>query len=140
MDQGPLVSEQIEAGATFLREFQKNFPVQVAFWLKDSESGERYLYVASEQITDENFDVAYGEVARIWKEIQEPWFDPFKVKVIGDQDPLAKAALEALQRRGGRGPVRLYGQVFGGIAVDEVYVYPVMTVTPASETGHAGIA
>jgi len=131
MDQGPLVSEQIEAGAAFLREFQKSFPVRVAFWLKDSDSGERYLYVASEQITDDNFDVAYLDVARIATEIQDPWFDPFRVKVIGDEDPLAKAALEAQRRHAGRGGhVRLYGHVFGGLAVDEVYLYPATTLTP----------
>ena len=59
MDHGPLVSEQIDAGARFLYEFQKHLPLQSAFWLKDSEQGGWYLYLASEQITDENFDLVY---------------------------------------------------------------------------------
>jgi hypothetical protein len=130
MDQGPLVMEQIDAGAAFLREFQKYVPVQVAFWLKDSDSGEWYLYATSDQITDDNFDVAYGEVARIAREIQEPWFDPFQVKVIGLEDSLAQAALEVKRRHGGRGPTRLHGQAFGGVTVDEVHVYPSPMAAP----------
>src|SRR5262249_20728459 len=122
MDQGPLVSEQIDAGARFLTEFQKYVPVQVAFWLKDSEEGVWYLYVASDQITDDNFDLAYGEVARLAGALRDPWFDPFRVKVIGADDPLAKAALEAQQRY--RTPVHLYGEMFGGVSAEEVYIYP----------------
>jgi hypothetical protein len=89
MDQGPLGTGQIKAGARFLGEFQKCFPVQVAFWLKESDTGAWYLYVASDQITDDNFDVAYGEVARIGGQISDPFFDPFQIKVIGVDDPLA---------------------------------------------------
>ena len=48
MDQGPLVIEQIDAGARFLAEFEKKIPVMAAFWLKASEEGSWYLYVASE--------------------------------------------------------------------------------------------
>ena len=97
MDQGPLVSEQIEAGARFLREFQKYAPIQAAFWLKDSEEGAWYLYVASDQITDENFDMAYLEVARVAGRLQDPWFDPLRVKVLGTHKPVAKAALDLIE-------------------------------------------
>src|SRR5262249_13920507 len=102
MDQGPLVAEEIEAGARVLAEFQKSYPVQSAFWLKESDDGYWYHYVASERITDENFDRAYGEVVRIAMALQDPWLDTFKVKVIGADDPLAKAALELRRRYPGQ--------------------------------------
>src|SRR5260370_31574598 len=102
MDQGPLVSEQIEAGAGLLGEFRKYVPVQTAFWLKESEEGEWYLYVVSDQITDDNFDVAYGEVARLAGTIEDPWFDPFQVKLIGQDDPLARAVADLYRRYAGR--------------------------------------
>jgi hypothetical protein len=124
MDQGPLVAEQITAGARFLREFEKYVPVQSAFWLKDSETGEWYLYVASEQINDDNFDVAYGEVVRIWEVLRDPWFDSLQVKVIGADDPLAKAVLDIRGRYPGRTTLRLNGQALGGLSVEELYVYP----------------
>jgi hypothetical protein len=131
MDQGPLVNEQIEAGARFLAEFQKYAPILAAFWLKGSENGRWWLYVASEQITGENFDLAYGEVARLYRTLQDPQFDPFAVKVIGADHRLAKAAVARQQRYGGRTPPRVRGDVFGGVSVDEVYFYPTPIPVPA---------
>jgi hypothetical protein len=131
MDQDALVIEQIDAGARFLCEFQKYLPVQAAFWLKESDEGEWSLYVASDLITDDNFDVAYGEVLRIAGELHDPWFDPFQVKLIGIHDPLARAALDLQRRYPGRTPTRFPGTTFGGIGVEEVYVYPSPLPVPA---------
>ena len=72
MDHEPLVKEQIDAGARFLREFDKYAPVRVAFWLKESDRQYWHLYVASDEITDDNFDLAYGEVIRIAGELRSP--------------------------------------------------------------------
>lgn len=123
MDQGPLVGEQIEAGARFLAEFQKYRPVQCAFWLKDSEYGEWYLYVASEQINDDNIDVGYEEVLTIAAQKQDSVFDPFQVKLVGDDHPLAKAALDFSLRHPGRTSIGMRGKAFGGMSVDEMYIY-----------------
>ena len=132
MDQGPLVREQIDAGARFLGEFQKYAPVQVAFWLKESDNGEWNLYVASEHITDDNFELAYGEVLRIAGELRDPSFDPFQVKVIGADDSLAKAVLDIHRRYPGRAANRLHGKVYGGLPVEEVYIYPSPIPVPAT--------
>ncbi|OWK36493.1 hypothetical protein [Fimbriiglobus ruber] len=132
MDQGPLVIDQLDAGARFLDEFQKYVPVQAAFWLKESDEGEGSLYVASDKITDDNFDVAYGEVLRIAGVLHDPHFDPFQVKLIGADDPLAKAALDVHRRYPGRTASRFYGKVFGGLPVDEVYLYSSPIPVPAT--------
>jgi hypothetical protein len=131
MDQGPLVSEQIDAGARFLGAFHQSYPVQSAFWLKDSEEGAWYLYVASDQITDDNFDVAYGEVVRIAGELQDPWFDTFQLKVIGADDPLAKAAADLRRRYPSQSPVRIHNRTFGDTFAEEVYLYPSPLPAPA---------
>ena len=65
MDQGPLVTAQIDAGAELCGEFDKYEPVKIAFWLKASDEEQRYFYIASERIDDTNFDLAYGEVLRL---------------------------------------------------------------------------
>jgi hypothetical protein len=127
-----LVDEQINAGAKFLGEFHKYLPVQSAFWLKESDEGERNLYVVSDQITDDNFDVAYGEVLRIAGAIRDSWFDPFQVMLLSADDPLAKAAREVQQRYPGRTPIRLYGKMFGGVSAEELYLYPSPVPAPAS--------
>jgi hypothetical protein len=125
MDQGPLVIEQIDAGATFLGEFGKRAAIAAAFWLKASEEDLWYLYVASDEFNAKNLDVAYGEVLRIAGQMQNPYFDPFQVKLIKRSHPLAKAALEMLQRFPGRMATRLHRRNFGGMSADEVYIYPI---------------
>jgi len=132
MDQSALVSERIAAGARFLAGLQKTLPVQVAFWLKSSEETEGHLYVASDQVTDKNIDTAYGEVLRVLLAMPNPWLDPFQVKLIGAEDPLAQAARNVLRRYPGRGPAGVHGQIFGGMSVDEVYIYPSVVPAPAS--------
>jgi hypothetical protein len=131
MGPGPLVNEQVSAGATFLGEFQKYAPVQAAFWLKESDEAHWDLYVASDQISDENFDLAYGEVGRIAVQLHDPGLDVFQVKVIGADHPLAAAALDALRRFRSKAPVRLCDTTFGGVSADEVYVYPSPVPAPA---------
>jgi hypothetical protein len=124
MDQGPLVIEQTEAGAAFLAAFGKTATVAAAFWIKASDEGSWYLYVASDEFNEKNLDVAYGEVLRIAGQMQNPYFDPFQVKLIKESHPLAKAAIEILQRFPGRMPTRLHRRNFGGMSVEEVYIYP----------------
>jgi hypothetical protein len=124
MDKGPLVNEEIDAAARFLAEFHKSYPVQMAFWLKDGETGNWRLYIVSDQITYENFDVAYGEVVRITGEHLDPWFDGMQVKVLGADEPLAKAVAELRRRFPARSHARFGAQVVDGIEAAEIYVYP----------------
>jgi hypothetical protein len=107
-----------------VREFDKFEPVIVAFWLKASDEEHRYLYIASEQINDTNIDVAYGEVLRLANQMQSLYLDPFRVKLINADDPLALAAAEINRRFPGRLATRFGGKSFGGISVHDVYVYP----------------
>jgi hypothetical protein len=124
MDQEPLVTEQIEAGQRFIEEFESRYPVQAAFWLKATEDSFWYLYVVSDRITDENFDVAYGEVLRLSQRMKYPNFDPFRVNVIGVENPLAKAALEIYRRYPEGVPARAGVGMFGLRGAEGVYLYP----------------
>lgn len=112
MDQGSVVREEIDAGAKFLAEFEKQFPIQAAFWLKEDE-GRWYLYVASDQINDQNVRLAYREVIRVAGAMRDPNFDP-----------LALAALEILRRYPGRSAAHLRQRNFGGLGIEEGYIYP----------------
>src|SRR2546425_13369387 len=98
MDQGPLVTEQIDAGAKLINEFDKYKPVQAAFWVKESVDGQWYLYLASDQIDDSNFDLAYGEILRMLGSGPHLWLDPFQVKVIGVEDQMTKAVLDLMHK------------------------------------------
>lgn len=124
MDQGPLVMPQIEAGARLVKEFDAYKPVSAAFWLKEGESRNWYLYLASDQIDDSNFDLAYGEVLRITGNTPDPWLDPFQVKVVGSDAPVAKDVIAVRQKYPGKMATRFHGHQLGGVMVEEAYIYP----------------
>jgi hypothetical protein len=129
MDQERLVTEQIDAGAKFLGELERKIPVAAAFWLKAPEES-RYLYVVWDPLDDKDLDVAYGEVLQIANQMRNPYFDPFRVKLIKPSHALAKAALENLRRFPGRMATRLHRTNFGGVGVDEANIYPMPITVP----------
>jgi hypothetical protein len=132
MDQGPLVSEQIEAGARLAKEFADTYkPLQAVFWLKESEDGQWYLYLASDQINDSNFDLAYGEVLRLVGPGSNPWLDPFQVKVTGVDDPVARAVADIQRKYPGKTATRLRNRQLGGVYIDEAYIYALPITVPA---------
>lgn len=124
MDQAPLVIDEIDAGTEFIKKLNAYHPVIAACWLRAVEDGERYLYVALEGLTDENSDVAYGEILRITREMKDHYIDPFRVKLISTDHPLAKAVVDVYRRFPGRIPTRFDGSVFGGMPVADLYIYP----------------
>ncbi len=132
MDQGPLVAEETDAGAELVRQFDKYSPVKAAFWVKGSDEGRWYLYIASDQFDDRNLDVAYGEILRLAGQMASPYLDPFQVKLIASSDPLAKAVSEIHQRYPGHSATRFGGKNLGGMGVEGAFIYPssVTTLTP----------
>jgi len=124
MDQEPLVREEIDAGAEFLRAFDQYAPVKAAFWLKVGDEGNRHLYIASERIDDTNFVLAYREVIRLANQMPSIYFDPFRVKVLNADKPLARAAAEINECFPNRLGTRIGGGMFGGVFVDQAYIYP----------------
>ena len=130
MDQGPLVREKIDAGAKFLKLFQRYAPIRAAFWLKPAEDDGRWnLYLWAEEFTDQNFDLAYGEVLRLARTLQDPNFDPFEVRILRGKNALAQAAVDIYKRYPAKIATHYNGRSFGGISVDGVYIYPPPAVT-----------
>jgi hypothetical protein len=123
MDQDSLVTDAIDAGAAFLAEFEKKFPVAAAFWLKAREDTPWYLYVASDQFAGENRTKAYEEMHRINQEMRDIHLD-FKVKLIETDDPMAQTAIGLHKLYTIKKPTRLRDRHFGRIFPDEVWLYP----------------
>lgn len=92
--------------------------------MREAEDEERYLYAALDGLTDENFDIAYGEVLRITGAMKSYYMDPFRVKLISTSDPVARAVMDVYKRFPGRRPTRFNGRVFAGREVVEIYIYP----------------
>lgn len=123
MDQGPLVNDEIDTGRAFVNRFADYAPVKIAFWLKDSEYGQWYLYVASDEVNGTNIGVAYGEVLRVAAAMPVPKIDPFQVKLVGGDEPITRAVLELQRRHPGRTSMRHHGSRLGDVNVDELYLY-----------------
>jgi hypothetical protein len=130
VDQGPLVTEQIDAGEELLARFQQYKPVSAAFWLRESETP-WYLYLASDQIDDTNFDLAYGEVVKLLDARSRLWLDPMQVKVRGTSDPVVQSIVSLQQKFPAPHPTRLHHRLLGGRSVEEAYIYPL----PAAAAG-----
>ncbi|MDX1946193.1 MAG: hypothetical protein SFU86_12410 [Pirellulaceae bacterium] len=130
MDTIPLVADEIDAGFDFLRRMNDYRHVTAACWLRAGENEERYLYAAVEGLTVANSGPAYLEVLRITQEMTDHYLDPFRVKLIEVNDPVAKAIEEIYRRFPAPIPTRFQGRVFAGMAVSEVYIYPPLPCKP----------
>ncbi len=129
MDQGTLVEMQIEDGRKLMgRLAEEGIPVTVAFWAKESESGQWFLYLVTPLISEGGVArPAYRRVNAVLTQMPSPfWIHPLEVKLIGPTDPVARDVL-AVHERAGRSrvrPVRWEGTRLGELSVEGVYLYP----------------
>ena len=130
MDTSPLVRDEVDAGREFLKQLDAYMPVIAACWLRESEDEERYLFAALDGLGDDTIRMAYGEVSRITQGMKDFYVDPFRVKLIGKDHPVAKAIMEVYQRHSGRIPIPLNGRSLPGMSVAEVYIYPPLAHKP----------
>jgi len=121
MDSSQLVTEEIDAGAEFIRQFEQQTPVKVAFWLRAADDDYRYLYVAPEHF--DGTRAAYEQVVRIAAPLRSPWFDAFRVKLIRPDHPMATAASDIQRRFPALLPSRLGNTLFGDVFADDSYIY-----------------
>ena len=124
MDNGPLVKEEIDSGAILAQAFDNYAPLKAAFWLRASDEEQRYLYLTSDSIDDTNFDLAYGEVGRLLRELHLPDLDSMRIKVVGGTNPLAEAAAKLAKRYPSSTGRRFGSCTFGDMFVNDGYVYP----------------
>lgn len=132
MDQKILVTEETNAGLELIERLSAFLPIQAAFWLKDAYDGHWFLYLASELVTDETIREGYGEVIRAYNQKPNIYLDLMRVKLISLDNPLAKEALEIYERYPGYAPTFLGARTFGGLSIEEGYLYPQSIMAPAS--------
>ncbi len=84
MDQNTLVIAEAEkeAGRDLIQRLGESRPVQLAFWLKPTESPRWFLYILADGINDSNVDRGYREVLLRLQEMPTAYLDPFQVKLI----------------------------------------------------------
>ena len=134
MGQDTLVIDEGEkdAGTELIERISETWPVKLAFWLKPTDSDQSFLYIAAEGIDDSNIDRGYQEVLRRAKELRAPYFDPFVVKLIKSDDPLARAVMEVHRRFPERLTVNFNGRNLGGMSIEGAYLYPLRDTSSVS--------
>ncbi len=124
MGQESLVMDEIEAGADLIRAMNHFADVKVAFWLKEDEEDERYLYLSSDHFDLANRPRAYEELTRIMDRNPSIFVDPLRVSLIGGDDRWATAAKQINDRFADRLGTRLRSVMFGGQPIAGAYIYP----------------
>lgn len=125
MDQGPLVKDQIDIGEAFVAEFNKIVPVSSAFWLKESDGGWWYLYIASDKIDDGNRRNYYAEALNLADGFPKtPFFDPLSIKLVSSDSPVAREVQEMQFRYPQQMPTFYRRGRLGNVSIDEAYIYP----------------
>jgi hypothetical protein len=122
MDQAVLVGGQVAGGEERIKQMQLGgLDITVAFWAKESESGNWYLYVASKDVDRDGALRAYRKVVDAVRLHPNPWADMLQIKLIGTDEPPAKAALAHRKRDL---PTIYNNPYLGNLSIDEAFIYP----------------
>ena len=134
MGQDSLVIDDGEkdAGEELVHRISETWPVKLAFWLKPADGDQWFLYIVAEGIDDSIIRQGYKEVLRRVQEMRTPYFDPFQVKLIRADHPLALAVAEVLQRYPVGPAINYNGRYLGGMSIEGAYIYRLPHVSPAS--------
>ena len=128
MAQATLVETQMKDGQRLLdRLRQEGIAVTAAGWVKESDSGDWYLYLATPLVGEDDVATpAYRRVLAVIREMEKEGFemDPFEIKAIGPHDPIAKALTAQRDGRRARTPTWFGGSRLGELAVEAAYIYP----------------
>lgn len=124
MDQGTLVESQINDGAKIVEKLRETgFDVAAAWWMKSSEEGLWFLYIASKEVGENGIAAAYHSVLTTMGSMGQLWVDRFRVKLVDLENPTTKDVLDILARYPGR-LSNWYGGRLGNVTVDGAYIYP----------------
>ena len=124
MDQATLVGPQIDDVTKLVDQLRRDgFDVKAAFWLYTSEADQWYLYIASDEVDQQGLFEAYKAVGRAMRQLPDLRIDPFQVKLVAPDDPVAKAVIDFLAKRQTRVPARIRGTRLGEILIEDAYLY-----------------
>jgi hypothetical protein len=137
MDQGAMVSEQVENGKKLIQVLSSSgIDLGVAFWAQLPEEGQWFLYLSSPVVDEKGPTAAYRLVHDLLRKNPDLFIDPWEIRMVGVHDSLAEGALAAIKPRIPDGPfairtpkpyggmTRFNGSTLGGVDVDGAYIYP----------------
>ncbi len=147
MDSVALVENRIDDGRRFTELLAlKEIDVIAAAWIKSSEEGIWYLYLATEEVDKKGLWAAYREFYSVLRsEIPEASFSTSEVKLIGKANAITKDILAIRGEEVPHASTRFLGSLIGGLGIEEAYIYPpyeplrlsfTLSYTRKGETNH----
>ncbi len=126
MDQATLVDHQIDDVPKLIDQLKRdNFDVKAAFWIYTSEADQWFLYVVSEAVNQVGGTQSYKIVYESMRQLTGLWINPFEVKLVAPDHPIAKEVMDFQRKSHARVPTRLRASRLGDIYVEYAIIYPV---------------
>jgi hypothetical protein len=108
---------------------EEGIVVRAACWVKPIDRDRWMLYIATPNMDEKGPLEAYRQLTPALRSLGNGWLTSSDVTLVGEKHPLVKDTLEILQRFPHSAPIPSPYPLFGGIAVEEVYVYPLGKVS-----------
>jgi hypothetical protein len=128
MDQATLLDSQIHDGQHLIdRPIKEGIALNAAFWAKESESGQWFLYLATPLVGEDGAKKpAYRRVNSVIREMQKDGFnfDPFEIKVIEPRSSISRDVEAFRDARFSKAAAWFPGSRLGNLPVEGAPVYP----------------
>lgn len=132
MDQGPLVASHLTDGLRFLERLaEEGISVTAACWIKESDSGYWYLYLATSLVDeDEDTKPAYRRLSSLIRMMPQPFgIDSEELKAIPASSPLVGAVNRWLTSYPGKVTLSVKDCMLGEVFATAAYLYAPVVVT-----------
>ena len=98
-------------------------PGQGACWIKFEEERRWYLYISAETLDRLDSIAGYGVIQRFTRELNNPFLDLVRTKLVRPGDPIVPAVEEIQERFQGYLPMNYNGDYLARIPIDGAYIY-----------------
>jgi len=118
MDQATLVGHQIDDVPRLIDELKRdNFDVTAALWVYTSEGDQYFLYLVSDVVDREGITAAYRLVNNALRRLTSIRIDPFEVKLISPDHPVAKVVIHVFSKQHAPLPAWIRGTKVGDVYI-----------------------
>ncbi len=105
--------------------------VTAASWIKTTEDGKWYLYIAS-PIVQSSLQSAYRRIYGVVRSMPQPFsIDPFEVRLIDPSEPVAQEVAKVQSQFPVQAiPTWFNGSNIAGMDIEGAYIYPLSVTSP----------
>jgi hypothetical protein len=121
VDSVALVENQIVDGRRFIELLGlKEIDIMAAAWVKTSDEGIWFLYLATEEVDKKGLSAAYREIYGVLRsEMPDASFSTSEVKLIAKAHPITKDISATRDDRVPNASIRFGGSMLGGLGIED---------------------